>query len=508
MRLWISRWLPPLICLVVAATLGIIFALRLNAVPAVLQTTAADTQIFLSANRSTVFFPGDCVQLTWDIVNTQRVIVNDALLPAAGEQQFCPTADRMPRFNIMLMDSSEQDYTLPIEILALQPLTWAWIIGAAIFGLVGVVWLISLFAVNQGKQLARIAFASLFGLLVALGILEIALRVYFNTAGTTEQKIMYTLSLEEVRARQVNIVHLPYVSYVPAPDYAGHNALGYRGAEIDIPKPAGIFRILALGGSTTYSTSTDAEHAYPALLQTILRDEYGYTNIEVINGGGSGYTTWEIVANFQFRGLELEPDLILYYEAVNDLVVRERSSIDCYRGLNPLRGINALRGLFVERAAPFPPSTLYRVLAVSFGWMPNPLALDSSFEPVRVDCTPDAPNITLEDRLKANAPIYYERNIRNLILLAQGNGIQPVLSSWVYHINAGRPDLWQQGIADHNAITRRLADEWAVPYMDLAATFPVDASFWDVDGFHMLPPGTQEQARQFAAFLVENELLP
>ncbi len=503
-----SRWLPPIFCLVAAFALSMILAARLNAAPAVVQTTAADTQILFSANRSVVFFPSDCVQLMWDVVNTLRVIVNDELLPAAGEQIFCPTATAMPRLNVMLMDSSEQDYTLTIEILALQPLTWVLLMGAMFFGLVGFVWLISLFAVNQGKQLVRILFATLFGLLVALGVLEIALRVYFNAAGTIEQKIMYTLSLEEVRARQLNIVHLPYVSYVPAPDYEGHNALGYRGAEIAIPKPTGVFRILALGGSTTYSTSTDAEDSYPAWLQTILRDEYGYNNIEVINGGGSGYTTWEILANFTFRGLELEPDLILYYEAVNDLVVRERSSIDCYRGMNPLRGINALRGLFVERAAPFPPSTLYRVLAVNFGWMPNPLALDSSFEPARVTCAPDAANITLADRLQANAPIYYERNIRNLILLAQANNIQPVLSSWAYHVDAGRPDLWQQGIADHNAITRRLADELAVPYVDLAANFPVEASFWDLDGFHMLPPGTQEQARQYAAFLVENELLP
>lgn len=504
-----SRWLLPLFCWLLAVILIIVFVLRLNhAPPAILQTTAADTQIMFQANRGAILFPGDCITLTWDVVNTLRVVVNDELLPAAGEQPFCPTADSMPHLKVMLMDNSEQEYTLTMDILALQPLTWLLLIGAFSLGLVGLVWLISLFAVSQGQNVARAAFASLFGLLVALLVLEIALRAYFNTAGTIEQKIMYTYSLEEVRARQLNIVHLPYVGYVPAPDYEGHNQLGYRNPEIELPKPQGVFRILALGGSTTYSTSTEAGLSYPALLQKILREEYGYPHVEVINGGGSGYTTWEILANFEFRGLELEPDMILYYEAVNDLVVRERSSIDCYRGLNPLRGINALRGLFVERAAPFPPSTLYRVLAVNFGWMPNPLSLDSSFEPPRVDCAPDEPNTTLEDRLKANTPIYYERNIRNLILLALGNDVQPVLSSWAYYVNAGRPELWQQGIAEHNAITRRLAEEFDLPYYDLAANFPVNPDFWDTDGIHMLPPGTREQARQYAAFLVENGLLP
>ena len=264
---------------------------------------------------------------------------------------------------------------------------------------------------------------------------------------------------------------------MPDPAYEGHNQLGYRGPEIDIPKPKGRFRIVALGGSTTYSTGTSAEESYPALLQSILRDDYGYSNVEVINAGVSGYTSWEALASFAFRILELEPDLLIYYGGVNDLVVRERLSNDCYRGLNPQRGLNGNRGLFVERNAELPASSLYRVIAILSGWMSNPLSLDASFEPSRVKCDPDPGATTLEMRLAENTPIYFERNIRNLLTLALANDVQPVISSWIYNLEADRPELWRESIAEHNDVARRIAADMDIPYIDLAATFPVNSDF-------------------------------
>jgi hypothetical protein len=176
--------------------------------------------------------------------------------------------------------------------------------------------------------------------------------------------------------------------------------------------------------------------------------------------------------------------------------------------LNPQRGLNGQRGLFVERNAALPASALYRLIAIPLHWMANPLALDSSFEPTRVQCAPDPADITLEKRLAANTPIYYERNIRNLMALAQANGLQPVISSWVYNVEAKRPDLWKQTIAEHNTVTRQIATDMDIPYIDLAAEFPVNGANWEADGIHLLASGTREQAGRYAAFLDENGLLP
>jgi lysophospholipase L1-like esterase len=151
---------------------------------------------------------------------------------------------------------------------------------------------------------------------------------------------------------------------------------------------------------------------------------------------------------------------------------------------------------------------LYRFIAIPLRWIANPLALESSFEKTRVQCSPDPSDMTLEKRLAANSPVYYERNIRNLMILAEANGVQPVISSWVYNVESNRPELWRQSIADHNAITRKIAEDRDIPYIDLAADFPVNSTNWESDGIHLVASGTREQAERYAAFLDENNLIP
>jgi lysophospholipase L1-like esterase len=284
--------------------------------------------------------------------------------------------------------------------------------------------------------------------------------------------------------------------------------LGYRGPEIDLPKPDGVFRIVALGGSTTYSTGTSPEESYPAFLQKILREDYGYTQVEVINGGMTGYSSWDNLVNFALRLIELEPDMIIVYAAVNDVVAREQGSMDCYRGDNALRGLNPGRGLWVEQNQPLSPFALYRFLGIKLGWMPNPLDLQSAFEPVQVLCAEDPPNTTLAQRVEANVPVYFERNLRNLVLIAQGNDVIPVLSTWSYYVEAERPGHWIKAIQQHNDITRQISEELDTPLYDLATTLPVDGEFWELDGIHFVAKGTHEQASQYAQFLDDSGLIP
>ena len=65
----------------------------------------------------------------------------------------------------------------------------------------------------------------------------------------------------------------------------------------------------------------------------------------------------------------------------------------------------------------------------------------------------------------------------------------------------------QQAVAEHNAIIQRLAEENDLPYYDLMGDFAHDIGYW-LDGLHMTPTGTHEQAEQYAAFLIENNLIP
>lgn len=70
------------------------------------------------------------------------------------------------------------------------------------------------------------------------------------------------------------------------------------------------------------------------------------------------------------------------------------------------------------------------------------------------------------------------------------------------------PDYWVEAIAEQNAITRKVAEEMHVAFYDLMANLPVDGGMWFSDNEHQNAAGTREQARQYAAFLVEQGLAP
>lgn len=134
------------------------------------------------------------------------------------------------------------------------------------------------------------------------------------------------LAFETERAR---IEPHPYLAYAPKPNFRtrpdakhriAHNSLGFRGPEIPLQKPPGVQRVLCLGGSSTYGHGpTSNETTWPMQLEAMLREALAGREIQVINGGCQGYSTFESLANLEFRCLELEPDLVIVYHTINDM---------------------------------------------------------------------------------------------------------------------------------------------------------------------------------------------
>ena len=95
------------------------------------------------------------------------------------------------------------------------------------------------------------------------------------------------------------------------------NALGFRGPEFTIAKPAGVRRVLCVGGSTTFWGYRDGL-TYPAMLSRRLNAN-GASPIEVLNLGVSGYTSAMNAERFhrEYRGFS--PDVVVLYEGVNDI---------------------------------------------------------------------------------------------------------------------------------------------------------------------------------------------
>ena len=128
---------------------------------------------------------------------------------------------------------------------------------------------------------------------------------------------------------KANIQPHPYLAYANRPHYksregakrqVSHNSMGLRGPEVILPKPEGVFRIICLGGSSTYGHGPSSDQTtWPARLEHHLRTARPETPVEVINAGCRGYSTFESLSNYAFRLSDLNADLVLIYHTVNDM---------------------------------------------------------------------------------------------------------------------------------------------------------------------------------------------
>lgn len=351
------------------------------------------------------------------------------------------------------------------------------------------------------KRLALMLFAPV----IVFLIVELAMRVYFRYFGTEADRFMYLYSAEEITQNQPAIMGLPFVNSGPSPDYLGHNQLGFRGPEIEINKPPGTFRILANGGSTTYGAGLEDDETWPSQLQRILHEKYGYTQVEVINTGSVGYTTWNSLASLAFRELDLQPDLLIVYHGTND--VRPLTiPPQCYSGKSVIRGLS--NGLWRLQGPPISPSVAFRFLAVSRGWMPNPADYNNWVMPA-VELDPQCgPALPLAEGIKVNKPIYFERNLRNMVYLARGSQVNVVFSTWGYYPHKVDQPASIEGYALLNDSVRKVASELNVPLYDLITELPDNPDFWYFDGEHQTPLGARTQAELYADWLVKEAIIP
>ncbi len=99
------------------------------------------------------------------------------------------------------------------------------------------------------------------------------------------------------------------------------NSLGMRNPEVQIPKPAGTFRILMIGDSYVTGWGVEEEQSLPRLLEQKLQSDFPGKHIEVINAGlpGSGPNYYYLF--MKYIGMKLQPDLVIVgFLMLNDIV--------------------------------------------------------------------------------------------------------------------------------------------------------------------------------------------
>jgi lysophospholipase L1-like esterase len=285
--------------------------------------------------------------------------------------------------------------------------------------------------------------------------------------------------------------------------------LGYRSDESPLEKPDGVYRIVALGGSSTYDVSIDDNAAtFTAQLEKLLKEDYGYQNVQVINAGVPGYNSWEMLVNLEFRVLELDPDLVIIYEGVNDVHARlvEPSA---YTGDD----LGRRQAWQAPSVALWEHSALLRIVSRMMNRTRQVSIDDFVSSPTYVswpfEYRLSEDNLDPVEILKENPPIYFRRNLENMIAVAKENGVGIMFSTWAYspylHDYASE-GYYQQGFRENNDVVKEVATVAQIPLFDFAAVMPQDAEYW-ADGRHVNEAGALVKARLFAEFIDSQGLI-
>jgi lysophospholipase L1-like esterase len=102
------------------------------------------------------------------------------------------------------------------------------------------------------------------------------------------------------------------------------NERGFRGPDVAVPKPPGVFRILNVGDSCTWGQSVGDRWPYPRVLERELNESTGgagRVRVEVVNGGfcaDSIERSLRRVDDFA----DVDPDLVTIYQGWNRTIFR------------------------------------------------------------------------------------------------------------------------------------------------------------------------------------------
>ncbi len=285
-------------------------------------------------------------------------------------------------------------------------------------------------------------------------------------------------------------------------------------------KPAGTFRIVCLGGSTTENANAMRHFGvhYPGELAKKLKAARPEAKIEVINQGFAGYTTPHLLILLALDVLSWNPDLLIVSENVNDLLtayfpgfvpdyshkfgtryyVRNLELLENFTPLNLLCQHFQLYWIVKDRLARLagpetPPDTTIRTR--SYG--------------------PEPP---------AEARAVFVRNLRSLVALARENGIPVILGTqplepsreyWLRHM-AYKPynelavyPLQEEFVAHHQSYNRALREVAAAtgsPLVDNERIFGGRRELF-VDFVHYTAAGVDRLATDYADHILAQGLL-
>lgn len=292
----------------------------------------------------------------------------------------------------------------------------------------------------------------------------------------------------------------PYLNYVCNGDWTfpdgfrPHLAMGIR--DPGFPprgKRPGVFRIVALGESTTYGMYVEkASQAWPHLVGKALGQTL-HADVEVVNAGVPNYTTWEMTGMAAFWLPEFAPDLVLVHTGLNDafaVAYPDEGGPDGTAFRHPFRQASLPPAL----AAAMRASRLARFLGANLvrqeGFSPGDMGAA-----IQWAIPPDA-----EVRAHAAAATgkYFRRNVETLLALIHRAGARPVLVDMPLNPrfvtgHGTYYDAVSAAVLRDNGILHEIGRAEGVPVVELSARLRDPALF--VDAAHVNAQGMARKAQ-------------
>lgn len=331
------------------------------------------------------------------------------------------------------------------------------------------------------KRLARLAVRVALSTAIFIVTLEIGLRLI----GFEHHPYIARVRDNQAKAVVAEFTPDPYSMWAPKPGSGPFNELGYIGPELPRERTPGTVRIACLGDSCTQAGSPP----YPARVAERLA-ERGHSNVEVMNWGVAGFSSFQGLKRLEHDVLAYRPDIVTIYFGWNDHWIRAGFQDD----------VSAQRSL---RSGPIWSAVEETRVVQATDWLLETFRGTHSSAQFRV------PLPAYRENLRAMIRQSRAAGARVLLITAPGclGNDAPIQE----HI-IGLSSLGYTSVAavhaDYLAATRAIASELSVELLDAAHYFAADIPGCDYflpdrDPVHLTDAGLDVLAEQLADRLIE-----
>lgn len=277
------------------------------------------------------------------------------------------------------------------------------------------------------------------------------------------------------------------------------NSLGFRGPEIPADKPGGTVRLAFPGASTTFCWDVSGnETTWPHLVWKRLSGAIPQAHFDYINAGVPGYSVATSLKHFELRVKPLRPDVVVIYQATNDLayatydVARAQGLLDKRPDMGSSIGQYSLLWFLVEKnlallARQRHPEAASGKLTVDVR------ELSRSFER------------SLTELVKASQKVAEVVAVATFLVKMRphqppADQVRFAAMSLYYMPNMTLADLYR-GYAEYNRVIREVARLTGALLIDGEDSIPGDDEHF-VDSFHFSTAGSEVMAERVAQRLL------